>query len=39
VQQLKPGDGMERQHFAEEMLDHIDPDVDFNIQLQLERLV
>jgi hypothetical protein len=29
VQQLKPGDGMERQHFAEEMLDHIDLDVDF----------
>jgi hypothetical protein len=29
VQQLKPADGMARQHFAEEMLDRIDLDVDF----------
>jgi hypothetical protein len=29
VQQLKPGDGIARQHFAEEMLDRIDLDVDF----------
>jgi hypothetical protein len=26
VQQLKPGDGMARQHFAEEILDRIDLD-------------
>jgi hypothetical protein len=29
VQQLKPGDGIARQHFAEEMLVLIDLDVDF----------
>jgi hypothetical protein len=28
VEQLKPGDGIARQHFAEEMLDRIDDDVD-----------
>jgi hypothetical protein len=29
VQQLKPGDGMAREYFAEEMLGRIDLDVDF----------
>jgi hypothetical protein len=29
VQELKPGDGMARQRFAEEMLDRIDLDMDF----------